>query len=179
MARKNSIISSSFEAGAVSIVVEGFDPLTINLTDLPKDIASRAMAHGIIQKVSDAAAIKRDELPDDPAKAAAMKYDAMREVFSRIVFGDWNAKRGDGGSAPSGLIFRALLEYTNDTRKAAKKPPVEEATLRAYYDGKTRPEQLAFRNVPAIAAIIERIKSERGGATKVDATSLLDDLANL
>ena len=165
MARKNSIISSSFEAGAVSITVEGFDPLTINLVNLPEDIASRAMAHGIIQKVSDAAAIKRDELPDDPAKAAAMKYDAMREVFTRIISGDWNAKRGDGNGQPSGLIFRALLEYTNATRKAAKKPPVEEATLREYYDGKTRAEQLAFRNIPAIAAIVERIKFERGGAT--------------
>lgn len=179
MARKNSIISSSFEAGMVTITVEGFDPLTINLVNLPEDIASRAMAHGIIQKVSDAAAIKRDELPDDSAKAAAMKYDAMREVFSRIVSGDWNAKRGDGGSAPSGLIFRALLEYTNATRATAKKPPIEEGTLRAYYDGKTRAEQLAFRNVPAIATIIDRIKSERGGVSKVDANALIDDLANL
>lgn len=179
MARKNSIISSSFDNGMVTITVEGFDPLTINLVNLPEDIATRAMAHGIIQKVSDAAAIKRDELPNDPAKAAAMKYDAMREVFSRVITGEWNARRGDGGSASSGLIFRALLEYTNDTRKAAKKPPVEEATLRTYYDGKTRAEQLAFRNVPAIAAIIERIKSERGGATKVDADALIDDLANL
>lgn len=179
MARKNSIISSSFDNGLVTITVEGFDPLTINLTDLPEDIATRAMAHGIIQKVSDAAAIKRDELPDDPAKAAAMKYEAMREVFARIVSGDWNARRGDGGSAPSGLIFRALLEYTNATRKTAKKPPIEEATLRAYYDCKTRAEQLAFRNVPAIAAIIERMKSERGGASKIDANALIDDLANL
>ena len=179
MARKNSIISTAFDAGTITITVEGFVPLTVALLDLPEDIATRAMAHGIIQKVSDAAAIKRDELPDDPAKAAAMKYDAMKEVFSRIVSGDWNAKRGDGGSAPSGLIFRALLEYTNAARKTAKKPPVEEATLRAYYDCKTRAEQLAFRNVPAIAAIIERMKSERGGASKIDANALIEDLANL
>lgn len=179
MARKNSIISTAFDAGTITITVEGFDPLTVALLDLPEDIATRAMAHGIIQKVSDAAAIKRDELPDDPAKAAAMKYDAMKEVFSRIVSGDWNAKRGDGNSQPSGLIFRALLEYTNAARKTAKKPPVEEATLREYYDSKTRAEQLAFRNVPAIAAIIERMKSERGGVSKVDASALIDDLANL
>lgn len=179
MARKNSIISSSFDNGMVSITVEGFNPLTVILAELPDAIRERAAAHGLIQKISDAAAIKRDELPDDPAKAAAMKYDAMQEVFTRIISGDWNAKRGDGNGQPSGLIFRALLEYTNATRKAAKKPPVEEATLREYYDGKTRAEQLAFRNVPAIAAIIERMKSERGGVSKVDASALIDDLANL
>lgn len=179
MARKNSVISAAFENGMVSITVEGFTPLTVVLAELPDAIRERAMAHGLIQKISDAAAIKRDELPDDPAKAAAMKYDAMREVFSRIVSGDWNARRGDGNSQPSGLIFRALLEYTNAARKTAKKPPVEEATLREYYDGKTRAEQLAFRNIPAIAAIIERMKSERGGVSKIDASALIDDLANL
>lgn len=178
--RKNSLINvAANEAGNVLTFTVGeagsFEVALDNLTD---EIRNRAVLHGIVQKVSDAAAISKADLSGDAAKDAATKLEAMRAVAERISGpdGEWSKRSGDGSGPVQGVIYRAFEEWAIARAKKAKKELTPEQ-VRAVYDAKSRADQLALRTVPEIAAIIERLKAEKGSkAATVDADSLLGDL---
>lgn len=175
MAKKNAIISVDSNDNSSIIIwnVDTVGQLEINANKLDPKIQHMAMLHGIIQKVSDAAALGKDATPAD-------KHAAMLAVVNRLIEGDWNKRAGEGSnSAPTGLIFRAFYEFAVNRAKKAKRDEPSEVAVRALYDGKSRADQLALRNVPEIAKIIDRIKSERGAKSDVDVDALMGDLDNL
>lgn len=179
MAKKNALISVAHnpETNVLTFTVgEGAGSFDVPISALSDEIRNRATIHGLVQKVSDAAAMPKSELPKDKAKAAKVKFDAMSNVANRLANGEWSARRGDGSGAVAGVIFRAFAEYVANMAKSRKKPIPDEEVIRAVYDAKSRSEQLALRNVPEIATIIERIKSERGPTVTVDTDALLGDL---
>lgn len=138
--------------GSLRIEVSGFTPLLVQIRDLPDAMLEQAALHGLKQKIVDAAALSRN--PDTGRSAtAADKYNAMREVFERIMVGEWNKARGDGSSTGSGgLLFAALCRlYTTKTPE----------DIRAFLEGKTTAEQAALRKNPKVAGVIETIKAER------------------
>jgi hypothetical protein len=127
-------------------------------------LRDQAMMHGFKQKLVDAAAISRNP---DTGRSATIddKYQAVKDVYDRLMAGQWNKTRGDGtGSGTGGLLFRALcLHYPTKTADA----------IRAFLDKKTAAEKTALRNVPAIATIITTLKVDSGD---VDTDALLDEL---
>lgn len=175
MARKNSIISSSFENGTLRIAVVGAGEINLTIADMPETILQAAVVHGLTQKISDAAAISKDELSGDAATDAATKFAAMSAVADRLRTGDWSKRSGDGSGPVAGIIYRAFEEWAMAKAKSAKATITAEK-CRAVYDAKTRAEQLALRNQPEIAAIIEQMKAERGPSATVDGSALLAEL---
>ena len=175
---KKSIISTEVEGTAISFVVEGAGSFFIDYTNLTEELRTRALIHGIVQKVSDAAAMPKADLPSDPIEAAKTKLEAMQSVADRLLAGDWSKRSGEGGGPVAGIILRAFTEFALARAAKAKNTAVTAETVKAVYDAKTKSEQLALRNVPEIAAIIDRIKAERGNnaARQVDAAALLDEL---
>lgn len=127
-------------------------------------IVARAIMHGLKQKLVDAAAISRN--PDTGATASIEdKYNAVYEVYQRLLNGDWNKNREGGGGVVGGLLFRALCRmYDHKTPEA----------IREFLEGKTKAEQSALRANPKIAAIIDTIRAER--VAGVDSDDLLDEL---
>lgn len=179
MARKNSLINVNVEeSGSLVFTVGEAGSFTVNPAELSDDIRNRAVLHGLVQKISDAAAISKDDLTGDAAKDAATKLEAMQSVAARLAEGEWSKRSGDGSGPVQGVIYRAFEEWVIATAKAKKADAPSVETIRKVYDGKTRAEQLALRNVPAIAKIVERLKSERGAkaAKGVDTDGLLADL---
>lgn len=179
MARKNSLVSlARGDDGTLTFTVGTAGSFTVDPAKLADEIRDRAMIHGLVQKVSDAAAIPKSDLPEGADAIAAVKFEAMKSVADRIIAGEWAKRSGDGSGPVSGLIFRAFSEWVADMAAKKKVDAPSEEKLRATYDGKTRAEQLALRNVPAIAKIIDRIKSERGAvaAKSIDTGSLLGEL---
>lgn len=177
MAKKNSVISVEFDNGNLRLAIADVGEISLALASLSDDIREKALVHGLTQKVSDAAAIAKADLPADATEAAKVKFEAMKAVADRLAEGDWSKRSGDGAGPVAGVIFRAFVEFVTNAAKAKKRPAPSEAEIRAVYDAKDRAGQLALRNVPEIAAIIERIKSERGAsAAKVDASALLGEL---
>ena len=176
MGKKNSIISVEANADGILFTVEGAGDFTVNFGNLSDDIRNKAMLHGLVQKVSDAAAMPKADLPADPIEAAKVKFAAMRAVADRLIEGDWSKRSGDGSGPVAGIIYRAFEQWAME--KAAKvKKTITAEQIRAIYDAKSRAEQLALRSVPEIAEIIEQLKAERGAtASKVDTSALLDEL---
>lgn len=175
MARKNSIISFDLADDIATFTVTDAGDIVLNLAALSDDIRREAMVHGLRQKVSDAAAIPKADLPADPVEAAKTKFAAMQAVAARLIAGEWSGRSGDGAGPVAGIIYRAYEEFAL-TSAAAKKATITVEQIRAAYDAKTRSEQLALRGVPAIAAIMDRIRAEKGTSSTVDADSLLADL---
>ena len=144
------------------------ESLTIRATDLSPTIIAQAIMHGLKQKLVDAAAISRNP---ETGRAASVtdKYEAVKEVYDRLLSGEWNKRRegGAGGSA-GGLLFRALCRMY-DGKKTAE-------DIRTFLDGKTDAEKAALRKNSKVAAIIEEIRAESAKGGDVNADELLADL---
>lgn len=177
--KKNALISVTHNAddNALMFTVGEAGSFVLPIGELSNELRSRALVHGLVQKVSDAAAMPKAELTGDPKKDAAAKLANMTAVRDRLMSGDWSRRAGDGSGPVAGLIFRAFSEFAENAAKKAKKPVPDADKLRAFYDGKTRAEQLALRNIPEVSTIIERMKAERGADAKpVDTGALLGEL---
>lgn len=163
-------VSRSAEDGKENGVVLTFAHgrvLTVGLDALTPEIQRAAMLHGLKQKLVDAAAISRDTAT---GKAATIetKYDAVREVYDRLMAGEWNKKR-EGGGATSGLLKRALVEMYAG-RKTAEQ-------IDAWLATKDDKAKAALRKEEKVAAIIERMRAET--AKTGDSAPAADLLAEL
>lgn len=140
--------------------------LTLVDSDLSPAIVAQALMHGLKQKLVDAAAISRNTDTGRPASITD-KYEAVREVYERLLSGQWNKTR-EGGGATGGLLFRALCRMYD-----GKKTP---DALREFLGGKTDAEKAALRKNTKVAAIIETIRAESAKTDGVDADGLLGEL---
>jgi hypothetical protein len=168
MARQSTIETTiSTNCDEIALAFDNGQILRVYVEGLAPDIRAMALAHGLKQKLVDAAAISRNT---DTGKSATTedKYNAVREVYDRLLAGQWNKTReGGAGGASGGLLFGALC------RLYAKKTPDE---VRAFLETKSDEEKAQMRKLPAIAAHIEQIKSERAKPGSIDADALLAGL---
>jgi hypothetical protein len=181
MARKNSLISVSHnaETNVLSFAVGNAGTIELNVNNLSDDIRTRALLHGLVQKVSDAAAIGKDELAGKSAdEIAALKFDAMKSVADRLTGddADWSKRSGDGTGPVAGIILRAFSQYVADMAAKRKKPVPSDDAIKSRYSAMSKSEQFALRNVPEIAAIMETLRSEKSSKSSVDTKSLLGEL---
>lgn len=162
-------IDATIDGDMLTLAFSNGKTLVISPLNLNEAIRSQAIMHGLKQKLVDAAAISRDT---DTGRAATIdtKYEAVREVYERLLAGEWNKTRTGEGVATGGLLLRALLRMY-DGRKTKEE-------LLAFIATKTDQEKSALRASPKIAPIIAAIKDEdaaRKGST-VDADDLLAGL---
>lgn len=178
MAKKNSIIAAAFADNIITITVTDAGEISLPLASLTDELKTRAMVHGLIQKISDAAAIAKSELPADPIAAAKVKFSAMSAVAERLREGDWSKRSGEGSGPVAGIIYRAFAEWLADVQKSSKKPPLSDDETRAKYVAAVERcgSHKAVGNLAPVAVIVERLKSERGPVATVDTDSLLADL---
>ena len=142
--------------------------LTLQLSDLSPDIIEQATLHGLKQKLIDAAAISRN--PDTGRSATVDdKYNAVHEVYERLLAGQWNKVRGDGtGTGSGGLLFRALcIAYPTKTPEQ----------IRAYLATKNLSEQATMRKSDKLATIIEDLRAkDAANGEPVDEEALFEGL---
>ncbi len=166
MARKNALVTlTATDGGLLTFTVGNAGSFAVDVTTLSDEVRNRALIHGIVQKISDAAAIAKVDLPTDPNEVAAVKLEAMQSVATRLIDGEWSKRSGDGSGPVAGIIYRAFEEWALAMAAKSKKDAPSSEKLRAVYDAKSRAERLALRTVPAIAKIIERMKSMRHNLT--------------
>lgn len=169
MARKNAIVAVELTDNVISFNVAGTGTIDLDVSALADEVTHRAMLHGIIQKVSDAAALGKDATPSD-------KFQAMKAVADRLIAGNWNKPAGETGAPVQGLIWMAYREVMQSLAAKQKKTVTDEK-LRELYDAKSRADQLALRTNPEISKVIERIKSERAtNSNVIDTDALLAEL---
>lgn len=165
-AKKVPVVAATIDNGAGKMVLtfDNNSTLVIDADTLDPVIRRAALMHGLKQKLVDAAAISRNEETGRSATTAD-KFAAVKEVYDRLLAGQWNKTR-EGGSI-GGLLFKALCSvYADKTPDAIK----------AFLDKKTDVEKAALRKMPKIAAAIEAIRAANAKTEGVDVDALLSEL---
>lgn len=143
MIMKHSMLSLMFSNGAT---------LNLDTRKLSADIIGQALAHGLKQKLVDAAAISRDPT-NGRAASVEVKAAAVDEVLGRLLAGEWN-KRREGGGNSGGLLFRALC-VMYDGRKTVE-------DIKAYLEKLSDKEKAALRKNPKVATVIDQLRTDAG-----------------
>jgi hypothetical protein len=153
------------EASRLELRTAGGQVLHADPMRIPEALHPVLILHGLKQKLIDAAAISRDP---ETGRSATIddKWAAVTAVWERLLSGEWNAARGEGGGT-GGLLFKALC------RMQQTKTP---EAIKSWLDGKTDKEKAALRLNPKVAAIIETIRAESAKAGDIDSDAMLDEL---
>ena len=163
-AKANSVITHVAGDNAVTFNVLGVGELTLNFGLLNSAIIQRAAMHGMIQRISDAAAISRDPETGEPATAQD-KFDAMQRLVAHYESGtsEWSRRAAPGEGNKGGLLFKALCIMSAET-----KTPEE---IKEWLAGKTKAQLAALRATERVAAIIATLRPVSDNADE-----LLDEL---
>lgn len=155
-------IETNITGDLLTLTFSNGECLKLDRAKMADDIRHMAMMHGFKQKLVDAAAISRN--PDTGRSATVDdKYAAVREVYDRLLSGEWNKTREAGAGGSGGLLFRALcITYPAKTPDA----------IREYLAKRTAEEKTALRK--KFAELIATLKAPADGGTDVDA--MLDEL---
>ena len=155
----------SDDRGTLTLAFSNGETLSLHVSQIGVDVAAYALMHGLKQKLVDAAAISRNP---DTGRSATIddKYNAVKEVYDRLLSGQWNKNR-ESGAVKGGLLFRALCMFYPDKTPEA---------IRTFLEAKTAEQKTALRKVPKIAAIIATLKDDDTDTDGVDTDALLDEL---
>lgn len=165
-AKSNSVITHEVTDDHVVFHVLGVGDIALNMAAISSENKARACLHGMIQRISDAAAISRDSETGEAATPQD-KYDAMQRLVTHYESGtsEWSRRPVAGEGKSGGLLFKALCAMSAETKTADE--------IREWMATKTKAQLTALRNSPKVAAIIAEL---RPVSIEVDADALMDEL---
>lgn len=161
--KSNSVITHEFreENGELAFLVNGAGETVLPLDRLSTQVRHRAMLHGLIQRISDAAAMSRDPATGRAASPQD-KLAAMKSLVDHYASGtlDWGRKREGGGAQEGGLLISVLI------RAYPEKPLVE---LQKFAKARSVVERNALLASEKLKPIADAIRAERApGGVDVD-----------
>lgn len=163
---KTPAVSADIAGDVMTLTFAHGAELIVTPSMFTPEIVAQATMHGLKQKLVDAAALSRN--PDTGRSATTEdKFNAVKEVFDRLLSGHWNKPREGAGAVKGGLLFAALCRM---------QPGKSAEEIRAWLDSKTDEQKSALRKNPKVAAVIAEIQSERAKSDDVDTEELLDEL---
>lgn len=169
--KSNSVVTHRLEAEgrAIVFVVKDAGEVTLDLGKLSNAVFTRAATHGLIQRVSDRAAIGRDPKTFKPVDPM-VKLEAMRGLVEHYHTGteDWAMVRVGGGAGPGQetlWLVAALREIY---------PQRTEEQLRSWLGKRTKAEKAALMTSDKVGPVVERLRSEAGEGVKAE--ELLSEL---
>ena len=180
--KSNSVITHTVHSGGlIDFTVEGAGSFAFDIGKLSSDLMQQAAIHGVVQKISDRAAIGRD--PETGASATPEeKFAAMKECADRLMGGGpWNAVP-TGAPSAGGLLYRAMRNlYPNAwTDRAAFSAYIAEKALSESERLKKKVTENDVRaglsKVKRIAAEMEKIRRAEMPDVGVNANDMLQEL---
>lgn len=164
--KSNSVITHEVDAnGVIRFNVLGVGALFLNMDNVSQDVANRAAIHGMIQRISDAAAIPRNTETGQSATPEE-KYEAMRKLVEHYESGttEWSRKPAAGEGSKGGLLFKALCIMS------PSKSPDE---IRDWMASKTKAQLAVIRTSAKVAAVIDSIRPKD---ESIDVDAMMDEL---
>lgn len=175
---RKSIIQARVDGDTIVFDVKGAGELRLDMKKVHPDVATRAMHHGFIQRVSDKAAIARNTDNGQPATPQE-KLEAMRAVVDHFMSGtaEWNIKRAEGAGRKSGgldgIALAAVAEVTgkaiDEVRAIVKAGAESKGTTPALY-------LAAVSSAAKVKPVLERMREEAAQRADLDGDELLEGL---
>jgi hypothetical protein len=163
----------------ITFTVRGAGTLTLDLEKVSDAVKARALIHGLVQRVSDKAAIPCNTTTGLPA-TPAMKLEAMKSLVDHFMSGtdEWSPARAEGaGRKPKDeldpMVLAAIAEATGKDEshvRAAIKTLAESREVK-------EPSILAVLGATAaVQPILERMRAEQAEGVGLDGDELLEGL---
>ncbi len=172
-AKANSVITHAMEGDVITFKVKNAGEVGLDMTKLHEEIVKRAAVHGMIQRISDAAAISRDSETGASATPKE-KLAAMSALIEHYMSGteEWR-RTGTGEGGGKSLTIEAIAQVKGVTYEVAEQYVADFAGKK----GEEVKKVLAkLRNSAAVRAAMDEIRSKRQGAPKADADEMLDEI---
>jgi len=162
------VIAHEIDENGVTFVVKDVGKLRLAFANLSGTVRDRALAHGLVQRVSDAAAKSRDAKTGRPAEPK-LKFEAMKELVDHYMSGteSWSLGRETEGQNVQ-LLVECLKEIY---------PERSEEQLREWLKKRSAADRKALLLSEKIKPIADRITSEK--LKHIDAEDLLSDLETM
>lgn len=116
--KSNSVVTHTLAESILTFSVREAGTFTINMKALHPDILARAAIHGLIQRISDKAAMERNPETGQPASPAD-KMARMKALADHYASGsaEWSMRTGDGSGAGAalGLTYEAIAKVKGCT----------------------------------------------------------------
>lgn len=165
-AKSNSIITHEVAGALIKFRVLDIGELVLDLSKVHAENAARALSHGFIQRVADAAAISRDTKTGKSASPRD-KFEAMEELVNHYNSGsaEWRLARAEGSGFGRSYLLLALCElYPNKTRDE----------LDTWLKAKTAEQRRGLEMEESIKAKIDAMKAK--GTEHINTQVLLGEL---
>lgn len=167
MAEKEStrVIAHEIDETGITFSVKEQGKLRLSFANLSGAVRDRALAHGLVQRISDAAAKSRDPQSGKPA-AASEKFAAMKELVDFYMSGteNWSLSRESEGRDVQ-LLIECLREVY---------PERSEEQLKEWLRKRSAADRKALLLSEKIKPIAERITKEK--LSHIDTEEMLSDL---
>jgi len=174
--KSNSVITHSVNAEEqiVTFLIRDCEPLTFDIKRVSDAVGERAMIHGFIQRISDAAAISRNPETGLPATPED-KREAMARLVEWYESGteEWARRREAGAGPDTGITLQAMIDVFGGDAAGARGMIQSLADKRGITLNEAR---AVFAGSREVAARIAQLKADRAAKSGVDAQGLLDEL---
>lgn len=162
------IISHQIDETGITFKVREVGTLRLAFANLSGAVRDRALAHGLVQRVADAAAKSRDGKTGQSA-SPQVKFDAMKELVEHYMSGteSWALGRESEG-AGVGLLVQCLSELY---------PQRDVEKLREWVKKQSAADRKGLLQSEKIKPIADRL--ERNKVSHIDAEELLSDLETM
>lgn len=153
-AKSNSVITHALRGeGKIAFTVINVGEFVLDTSLVSETCRERAMLHGFVQRISDAAAISRDPETGLPA-SPELKFARMQRLAEHYESGaeEWTIRSG-GGATGGGLLFQSLMRLFPEKGAEA---------IRARLEKLDKREQAALLNSPAVKVHADAIRAEAG-----------------
>lgn len=162
------VIAHEIDETGITFTVKEQGKLRLAFANLSSAVRDRALAHGLVQRVSDAAAKSRDARTGKPADSK-VKFEAMAELVNHYMSGteNWSLGREQEGQNVS-LLVECLSEIY---------PERNAEQLREWLRKRSAADRKALLVSEKIKPIAERIEREK--LKHIDTEDLLSDLETM
>lgn len=162
------VISKEIDETGVTFSVKDQGKLRVSFASLSRAVRDRALAHGIVQRVVDAAALSRDGKSGKSASTLE-KFTAMKEIVEHLMSGteNWSLAREQESPYVS-LLTQCLCEIY---------PERTEEKVRDWVKKLSAADRKAVLGSSKVKVIAERIESEK--VKHIDAEEMLSDFETM
>lgn len=182
---KRGLITTKVVGQAVTWTIRGAGEggsdatLRIDLNEVDPAIKAHAAIHGIVQRVSDRAAIARSEKTGFKTASAGDKFKAMQALVDHYNAGatDWDLPRGAGtGEGKSAAAREASERALLVEALVMVKPLKTKEFLTEWVAGKTKAECEGMLLHPMMLEVVAELRMKKIAESGVNAGEMLDGL---
>lgn len=174
--KSNSVVTHTHDADAqtITFTIRGEEPLVLDLQRISDEVAERAFIHGMVQRISDAAAISRDTVTGQPATPAD-KRARMAALIDHYMSGtvEWKLATTTSRGPNEGLTISAMGDVFHKLAEECREMVRALAAIR----GITEREALSvFAGSVEVAQRIAEIRAARAAEAGISADDILAEI---